>query len=85
MPHIAYAAAWTKLEPMWDFIIRTRQIVRMLPLLEAILEGTDKGSSRDGLASRRATSFPRANATVGPEDVPQRIRPIEFAGADLFD
>jgi hypothetical protein len=43
-------------------------------LLEAVLEGTDKGSSREGLASRRATSFPRATATVGPEDVLHRIR-----------
>ncbi len=36
--HVAYAAGWKKFEPLWDFIIRTRRVTRMLPLLETILE-----------------------------------------------
>lgn len=37
--HVAYAAGWKKFEPLWDAIIKTRQVVRMLPLLETILHG----------------------------------------------
>jgi radical SAM superfamily enzyme YgiQ (UPF0313 family) len=35
--HFAYAAGWKKFEPLWDFIIRLRQVTTMLPLLETIL------------------------------------------------
>jgi radical SAM superfamily enzyme YgiQ (UPF0313 family) len=37
--HIAYAAGWKKLEPVWDLIIRARSVNRMLPVLERLLEG----------------------------------------------
>lgn len=37
MRHFAYAAAWKKCEPLWDVVIRSRQVVRALPLLEALL------------------------------------------------
>jgi hypothetical protein len=35
--HLAYAGGWKKLEPMWDWIIRTRRTNRMLPVLEQVL------------------------------------------------
>ena len=35
--HLSYAAGWKKFEPVWDFLIRTRQVTRMLPMLEAVL------------------------------------------------
>src|SRR2546427_1205262 len=48
--HFAYAAGWKKFEPLWDFVIRARQIARMLPLLETILtefgaRHADKGNT----------------------------------------
>jgi radical SAM superfamily enzyme YgiQ (UPF0313 family) len=39
LKHLAYAAGWKKFEPLWDFVIRTRQLTRMLPLLETLLDG----------------------------------------------
>jgi len=36
--HVAYAGAWKKLEPLWDLIIRARQVNRVLPFLEAVLD-----------------------------------------------
>ena len=49
--HFAYAAGWKKFEPLWDFIIRTRRVATMLPLLETILtefgqRGADGGNVR---------------------------------------
>ena len=35
--HIGYAAGWKKFEPLWDSIIRLRQVATMLPMLETIL------------------------------------------------
>ena len=36
--HVAYTAGWKKLEPMWDWAIRSGQVHRFLPLLEAVLD-----------------------------------------------
>jgi len=35
--HFFYAAGWKKFEPLWDFMIRTRQLAHVTPLLEAVL------------------------------------------------
>ncbi|WP_426511967.1 B12-binding domain-containing radical SAM protein [Dactylosporangium sp. McL0621] len=35
--HLAYAGAWKKFERVWDALIRTRQVLHALPLLEAAL------------------------------------------------
>ncbi|RSK30128.1 B12-binding domain-containing radical SAM protein [Hymenobacter metallilatus] len=37
LKHFAYAGGWKRLEPLWNFIIKTRQLHSMRPLLEAIL------------------------------------------------
>jgi len=36
--HLAYAGAWKKFEPLWDVIIRAKQVNRVLPFLEAVLD-----------------------------------------------
>ncbi|WP_211192128.1 hypothetical protein [Actinoplanes sp. TBRC 11911] len=38
--HVAYPGGWKKFEPMWDALIRTGQVTRALPLLEATLSST---------------------------------------------
>ena len=35
--HFFYAAGWKKFEPLWDMMIRARQLTHMTPLLEAVL------------------------------------------------
>ncbi|WP_203910143.1 B12-binding domain-containing radical SAM protein [Rhizocola hellebori] len=35
--HMAYSAGWKKFEPMWNALIRGRQVLRALPLLESVL------------------------------------------------
>ncbi len=37
LKHFAYAGGWKKFEPLWNFIIKTRGLNNMLPLLESIL------------------------------------------------
>jgi radical SAM superfamily enzyme YgiQ (UPF0313 family) len=37
--HLIYAGAWKKCEPLWDFLIRFKQVNRLLPALEGVLNG----------------------------------------------
>jgi len=35
--HFTYAGGWKKFEPLWNFLIKTGALNKMLPLLEAVL------------------------------------------------
>ena len=37
--HVAYVSGWKKFEPVWDWVIRDKQVKNFLPLLEAVLSG----------------------------------------------
>lgn len=43
--HFTYAGGWKKFEPLWNFIIKTRNLNNMLPLLEAILSKVKYGGN----------------------------------------
>lgn len=45
--HVAYAAGWKKFEPLWDLVIRAKQVTYTLPVLEGILAGFGKLSSTE--------------------------------------
>ena len=40
--HFAYAGGWKKFEPLWNFMIKTKGLNQMLPLLESILSTVRK-------------------------------------------
>jgi radical SAM superfamily enzyme YgiQ (UPF0313 family) len=53
--HFFYAVGWKKFEPLWDWVIRTRQLSRMTPLLEAVLSrvtAAEGGASASGAEVR---------------------------------
>jgi len=43
--HFFYAAGWKKFEPLWDAVIRARQLRCMTPLLEAVLSKLTREAS----------------------------------------
>lgn len=51
--HFTYAGGWKKFEPLWNFIIKTKGLNKMLPLLEAILSKVDSENKEIG-----STPFP---------------------------
>jgi radical SAM superfamily enzyme YgiQ (UPF0313 family) len=55
--HFAYAAGWKKFEFLWNFLIRTKQVGCMLPVLESILEefGKLRSDGARGTAADPAT------------------------------
>lgn len=60
--HFFYAAGWKKFEPLWDMIIRARQLPCATPLLEAVLSRVTGGGRN--AHPRRAESFPILPTTV---------------------
>jgi radical SAM superfamily enzyme YgiQ (UPF0313 family) len=57
LKHFAYAGGWKKFEPLWNFLIKSRGLNQMLPLLEAILSRVRKTGGR-GRTDRGAGSEP---------------------------
>lgn len=45
--HLAYAGGRQKFEPLWDVIIRLKQVSQMLPLLEKVLAGLGNRSPEE--------------------------------------
>ena len=58
--HLAYTSGWKKLEPMWDWAIRSGQVHRFLPLLETVLDRF--GSGGGAMPARLERSAPRHRA-----------------------
>ena len=44
--HFFYAAGWKKFEPLWDLVIRAKQLHAMTPLLEGVLSEVDASGLR---------------------------------------
>jgi len=55
--HLTYAGGWKKFEPLWDLLIRSRQVLQALPLLEATL-AAGRGRSAEALSPGRADPQP---------------------------
>jgi hypothetical protein len=73
--HFFYAAGWKKFEPLWDMMIRARQLRRMTPLLEAVLSKLTRATGARGTAEphgnpeetgplRRRPSLPRQSSPL---------------------
>lgn len=43
--HFFYAAGWKRFEPLWDAVIRLRQLRHMTPLLEAVLSSLTRSTA----------------------------------------
>jgi radical SAM superfamily enzyme YgiQ (UPF0313 family) len=68
--HFAYAAGWKKLEPVWDFVIRTKQAGSMLPVLETIL--SEFGRRAPGSAAGAPASSPLPGDALPPTAIQLR-------------
>jgi len=64
--HFAYAAGWKKFEPLWDIVIRARQLRAMTPVLEGVLAKVSNApsarSSSVTTASQNGTQACRGTA-----------------------
>ncbi|HTL01500.1 MAG TPA: radical SAM protein [Vicinamibacterales bacterium] len=65
--HFFYAAGWKKFEPLWNFVIRARQLGCMTPVLEAILSKVSQ--------SETDTAASNPTAIVDVNEVPLPLLP----------
>ncbi len=49
--HFFYAAGWKKFEPLWDVVIRARQLGRMTPVLEGVLSKLSRESADEAVTT----------------------------------
>ncbi|MGA7340200.1 MAG: hypothetical protein WBX18_06360, partial [Terracidiphilus sp.] len=67
LKHLFYAAGWKKFEPLWDMIIRARQLTRVTPLLEGVLSRVTRVKDEPG-KKNAAEILPILHpTTAGPE------------------
>ena len=84
--HFAYAAAWKKFEAIWNFIIRTKRVAGMLPLLEAILNGTHEQQRQENSPPPPVSvTHPEDRGLVRIEVVQEKETTPVFEAVDLFD
>lgn len=55
--HLAYAGGWKKFEWLWGWIIRSRQVAQMRPLLESVLAGFLPGGASSHWVSEHSASI----------------------------
>jgi radical SAM superfamily enzyme YgiQ (UPF0313 family) len=63
--HFFYAAGWKKCEPLWDCVIRAKQLAVMTPVLEAVLSKVTRADLRPPLSSPRPNPAGTTLAHVG--------------------
>jgi radical SAM superfamily enzyme YgiQ (UPF0313 family) len=66
--HFFYASGWKKFERLWNIVIRTRQLGRMTPFLEAVLSRV----TRSGVGRDEPEPIDRAQAQPGAEATARR-------------
>jgi radical SAM superfamily enzyme YgiQ (UPF0313 family) len=67
--HFAYASGWKKFEPLWDAVIRARQLRTMTPLLEAVLakvSGKGRRTSNSVIDASHSGTLQRTPAAHAP-------------------
>jgi radical SAM superfamily enzyme YgiQ (UPF0313 family) len=64
--HFFYASGWKKFEPLWDLLIRARQLTRVTPLLEGVLSRVTGVAQVPPPAPMQA-SFPIISPDVQPQ------------------
>ena len=55
--HFSYAAGWKKFEPLWDFVIRARQVAHMRPVLKRVLGNGRPRPQRIDLETRSTSDI----------------------------
>lgn len=54
--HLMYSGGWKKFEPLWNFLIKTKNLNEMLPLLESILSKVDYNNNHTIMHSANASN-----------------------------
>jgi radical SAM superfamily enzyme YgiQ (UPF0313 family) len=51
--HVAYSGGWKKLDAWWDLLVRGEHVGKLLPALEAVLDGSSRHEAEKGSVTAR--------------------------------
>jgi radical SAM superfamily enzyme YgiQ (UPF0313 family) len=57
LKHFAYSGGWKKFEPLWNFIIKTEGLNKMLPILESVLAKVNNTRSPKAISNSDSNSI----------------------------
>lgn len=61
--HFFYSGGWKKFEPLWNFLIKTKNLNNMLPILESILAKVRGSEALVKGIEEKTTAFVKAEFT----------------------
>ena len=64
--HFLYSGGWKKFEPLWNFIIKTKNLNNMVPLLESVLTKVNYNRQESPLQTPTAL-FEKSQAIGQPQ------------------
>ncbi len=64
--HFLYAAGWKKFEPLWDLVIRARQLRAMTPVLEGVLSKVTATTRPQPAQTERASVATTSRVAITP-------------------
>jgi radical SAM superfamily enzyme YgiQ (UPF0313 family) len=76
--HFFYAAGWKRFEPLWDLIIRARQLNRITPVLEGILSNITRTKKQHAGSDAVAAGMVERPGT-DPASVMRKTNPVDDA------
>ena len=79
--HFFYATGWKKFEPLWDVVIRARQLRRMTPLLEGVLSRVTGQAVRQAVPAAPATVVGGTGSATTSTTLPDRSQASRIAAA----
>ena len=77
LKHFFYAAGWKKFEPLWDLVIRAKQLPAMTPLLESVLSKVTRADQSRGDVAR--TTSPATGTPASSRKSASTISACSFA------
>ena len=68
--HFFYASGWKKFEPLWNFMIKARQLNCMTPLLEAVLAKVSQSEPQTSPSAEPLGCAPGGDSYAARRDLP---------------
>ncbi len=64
LKHFFYSGGWKKFEPLWNFLIKTKNLNNMLPVLESILSKVNSNSNATSINNKLEPLKPMRNSDL---------------------
>ena len=71
--HFLYSGGWKKFEPLWNLVIKTKNLAFMLPLLESILSRVRYDKTGQHKETESTLHLPDEQSDHAPDPLPRLL------------